>query len=243
MADFHKPIRATFVQTDVTSWRSQVNAFKTAIKSSETAQCLDLVIACAGTPGLPVPLASTVSLTEDPPAPSTITIDVTLTGVYFTALLALHYFRLPEPSHLRPGHKKHLIFIGSLSSYLELPPCSDYTAAKFGVRGLWKSIRREVHEMGIRTNLVAPTFLPTQAIAAVSSKLEDKGATLGNLDDAAEAVLRLACADYIEGELLSTRKHLLWAFIEGLCPVEALLTCSGGRTCHRRGGLRQFRLA
>ncbi|KAI9666821.1 MAG: hypothetical protein M1831_001597 [Alyxoria varia] len=195
--------RATFVQTDVSNWTSQVNAFKTAASISDPHEGLDLVVPCAGTAGIPIPISDEVSLTDDPPVPSTLTIDVTLTAVYYSACLALHYFRLPVSNHPHPERKKHIIFIGSLSGYLELPPCSDYTAAKFGVRGLWKSIRREVDQLGVRTNLIAPTFLPTQAIASVSEKLESKGATLGNLDDAAEAVLRLACTEDISGRALA----------------------------------------
>ena len=190
-----------FVETDVTSWSSQINAFKTAISNSASGDSVDLVIPCAGTGGLPIQIPERASLDDDPPAPPTLTFDVTLIGVYYTALLALNYFRIPVPGGATKSQKKHIIFIGSLAGYLELPPLSDYTACKFGVRGLWKSLRQEVREMGFRTNLVAPTFLPTQNISSVSTALEREGAKIGNLDDAVAGVLRLACVEEIDGKL------------------------------------------
>ena len=141
----------------------------------------------------------TVSLDDDPPAPSTLTIDVTLTGVYYTAILALHYFRLKPTGTLRqPQSKKQILFIGSLASYIDVPPVGDYNAAKFGVRGLWKSIRREIRELGIRSNLIAPTFLPTVQVQQVIPKLKEKGARIGKLEDAVDAVLLLASSDDID---------------------------------------------
>ena len=131
---------ATFAETDVRNWQSQVNAFKTAIERSPT-RSLDLVIPCAGTAGIPLPIEKVVSLDTDPPAPSMKTIDVTLTGVYFSTLLALHYFRLPSTRPQGPS-RKHLLFTGSLASYLDLPPMADYSTAKYGVRGLFRTIRR-----------------------------------------------------------------------------------------------------
>ncbi|KAI9663369.1 MAG: hypothetical protein M1831_002653 [Alyxoria varia] len=188
--------RSVFVQTDVTSWASQVNAFKIATSQSET-KTLDLVIPCAGTAGSPLQVPETASWDEDPPQPATLTLDVTLKGVYFSTVLALHYFR--ASSSASATRKKHILFIGSLASYLEVPPMSDYTAAKFGVRGLWKSIRNEAREQHVRTNMLSPTFLPTQMMSSVSFALEEKGGEMGHLKDAVGAVVRLACTEDIDG--------------------------------------------
>lgn len=192
----------------MSDWNSQVNAFKSAVKQSPKHR-LDLVIPCAGTPGIPIPLHENVSLDKDPPAPSKDTLDVTLMGVYYSTCLALHYFRLPSTGEVRPP-KQHILFIGSLAGYLEIPPVADYNAAKFGVRGLWKCIRKEVRDMGIRTNLIAPTFMPTVAIQQVATKLEERGTKLGKVEDVAGAALRLSCADDIDGEfyVLFSSPHL-----------------------------------
>ena len=76
---------------------------------------------------------------------------------------------------------------------------ADYTASKFGVRGLWKTIQREVRDMGIRTNMIAPTFVKTMMIAQIADKLEEAGAKLGTVEAIADAALRLACNDDIDG--------------------------------------------
>lgn len=186
------------MKTDVTDWSSQVNAFKIAIRQSRS-QSLDLVIPCAGLPGISLPLQKTVSLDEDPPPPPTSTIDVNLTGVYFSTCLALHYFRLPSSSPTK-NPRKHLLFISSLAGYLEVPPVADYTASKFGVRGLWKSVRQEARDLGLRTNLIGPTFMRTQMISQVVSELEGKGAKIGKIDDVVEAIVRLACDNTIDGK-------------------------------------------
>ena len=184
------------MNTNVTDWQSQVNAFKTAVKQSPDHR-LDVVIPCAGTAGEPLPLQEKVSLEEDPPEPSTRTVDVTLIGVFYSTVLALHYFRLPNTSTNR---KRSIIFIGSLAGYLEVPPVASYNISKFGVRGLWKSIRGEVGPLNVRTNLIAPTFMPTIAVQQVVSALEEKGARLGKIEDVADTALRLASDDSIDGK-------------------------------------------
>lgn len=196
-----------YQKTDVTSWPSIVSAFKTTVTESPF-RSIDIVIPCAGLPGIALPEApNEASLEKDPPPPSLSTLDVTLKGVYYTVLVALYYFRLPEPQANGTARQKQIIFIGSLSSYVELPPTLDYSAAKLGVRGLWKSLRWEVREQGVRTNFIAPTFLATPMIEAVKPLLLEKGAKLANLDDAVDAVLRCACNEDIVGRAIAVGGH------------------------------------
>jgi 15-hydroxyprostaglandin dehydrogenase (NAD) len=63
-----------------------------------------------------------------PPRPNTLTVDVCLTGVIFTAYLALHYFR-KTPS--RPGK---LILQSSVNGLWPNSRLILYSAAKHGVR-------------------------------------------------------------------------------------------------------------
>lgn len=129
----------------------------------------------------------------------------------------MHYLRLPaSPRHPpaaqtppqaqdqdRESPKKQIIFIASLASYLEVPPIADYNAAKFGVRGLFKSLRRQARRAGVRTNLIAPTFLPTAQVAQVVRELEARGARVGRVADAVDAVVRVACDDEVQGGCFS----------------------------------------
>ncbi|KAF2237183.1 NAD(P)-binding protein [Viridothelium virens] len=196
-----KGFRTTFVKTDVTDWNSQVNAFKAAYSMHPTCG-IDIVIPCAGLAGFPLQLSKSVSLDKDPEPPANDTFDVVLKGVYYTTLLSLHYFRLPSP--VIPGRmRRQLLFIGSLASYLEIPPMADYSASKFGVRGLWKTIREEIRQMGYRTNLIAPTFMPTQVILPVADALEERGAKLASVGQAVDAVMRLLADERAEGRAVA----------------------------------------
>lgn len=195
--------RAHFVHADVCSWDSLLAAFKSAIRNAPS-QTLDIVILCAGIAGtaFPTPPPGTVTLdsADDPPVPTLKTIHVNLTGVYYSALLALHYFQLP-PTSAQLARKKQLIFVGSLASYVEIPPMVDYNATKFGVRGIFKAIRRDVRAVGVRTNLIAPTFLAgTMMLDKVEKALQGLGATLAPLEKAVEGIMKVACTEEIDGK-------------------------------------------
>ena len=64
--------------------------------------------------------------------------------------------------------------------------------------------------MGMRTNLIAPTFMPTQQNASVAEALEQKGVKLSTTDAAASAVIRCLADEEIEGELalLTPYRHI-----------------------------------
>src|SRR5262249_44789238 len=62
-----------------------------------------------------------------PPRPNTLTVDVCLTGVIFTAYLSLHYFRKAPSNHGK------LILQASIHGLWETPRLILYSAAKFGV--------------------------------------------------------------------------------------------------------------
>jgi hypothetical protein len=95
------------MQVDTTSWEAQLAAFKATLAWSSSR--LDIVIPSAGVSGvLGKEYFTNLSPTDDPPKPSTLALDVTLTGAYYTALLAIHYFQA------RPGDdsfKPQLCFV------------------------------------------------------------------------------------------------------------------------------------
>ncbi|OCK82963.1 NAD(P)-binding protein [Lepidopterella palustris CBS 459.81] len=165
--------RVSFVTCDVTSWESQVSAFKHAI--SFGGGSIDIVVPFAGIVGethiVDQVSLHPASLDTDPPPARTNTISVNLLGVYNTAYLAVHYFRLPAPipagphSHAQPTNahpfKKTILFISSIAGYVSHPNSSTYCAAKFGVRGLWQGMQKKAFEAGVRTNLIAPWYIKT----------------------------------------------------------------------------------
>lgn len=90
---------------------------------------------------------------EPPRKPNLKIMDLNLTGVLYTAKLAIHYFRR-QP--LDAARDRCLILKSSLAGYVDLPGSIQYNASKFGVRGLMRSLRRSTWSESIRVNLVAP---------------------------------------------------------------------------------------
>lgn len=148
------------VLCDVSDWNSLLGAFKAAIAFSPTAT-LDVVAMFAGV-DRGTHLVDQIAATNtdaDPSPPRTVELDVNLKGALYTTVLALHYFRLSSKGGKDSprGEDKSLIFVSSLAGYIDDTHNSVYTASKFGMRGLWRSIRaRAAAEMGVMCNLIAP---------------------------------------------------------------------------------------
>ncbi|KAI9824040.1 MAG: hypothetical protein M1832_002108 [Thelocarpon impressellum] len=197
-------LKAKFVQTDVTDWASQVAVFKTAIAFSPHG-AVDVVVTSAGisrgifSPANGEPRAT---LESDPPCPDTSVLNVNLTGTYYSTKLAFHYFGLPSSSPI--AAKKSIVLISSLAGYVGMPRIAAYTASKFGVRGMFKSLRDEdAPERDIRINLVAPTFMSTPMTAAVEDTLKPQGVEFGRVSDVTKAIVRLAGDDSINARAIA----------------------------------------
>ena len=193
-----------FIATDVTDWNLQVKAFKSAIKFSGQ-DSINIVVAAAGLAG-----ASFIhqedappSLSNDPPQPSPAgpTFDVNAKGVYFTSKLAQHYFSVSNVSReaSEAPFRKSLILISSLAGYLEIN-AADYTATKWAVRGLFRSIRSKMEDLGYRTNLIAPWVMDTPMSKPLADTCRKHGVPVGDAGDVAQAVIRCAADDSICGK-------------------------------------------
>ena len=204
------PCRVKFTHVDTTSWESQLAAFKSTLAWSSSR--LDIVVPSAGVSGVLGKESFTdLSPADDPPKPSTLAFDVNLTGVYYTALLAVHYFNKKRVRD--ESFKPQLCFISSLAGYGDMPFSADYGATKWGVRGMWRSLRgvRGVNSLGgIQANLIAPTFLRTAMIASFVEQLEQAGTKVGEVGDAVEGVLRAVADDEVDGELVVALLRNSW---------------------------------
>lgn len=138
---------------DVTSWPTYVSAFKAAI-AFHPSKTLDTVFLNAGIASQPLldSPASPLGTETEPADPALEVYSVNLLGVVRGVSLALHHFNL-----LSASSPKAIILTGSLASYLESPHAEIYASSKFGVRGLFKSLRNSVPAKGVRVNMVAPT--------------------------------------------------------------------------------------
>lgn len=191
-----------FIQTDVTDWKSQVQAFKSAIAFSGS-NSIDMVVAVAGLAGEPFisDNEEPASLEHDPPAPKAAgpMFDVNAKGLYYTSKLAKHYFALRSTSGSPSSYKKCLVLISSLAGYLEIV-ASDYTASKWAVRGLFRSIRSQMEDLSYRVNLIAPWIMDTPLSKDFAMFCRKNGVPVGNAQDVADAVIRCAADESISGK-------------------------------------------
>lgn len=189
--------------TDVTNWQSQVDAFKSAIQFGGR-RSIDIVVAAAGVAGQTFVAKDeeAPSLEKDPPLPRSadLSIDVNTKGVYYTTKLAQHYFGLHPSSHTKAARKfrKCLIVMSSLAGYLELNS-AEYTASKWAVRGLFRSARSKMEDLGYRMNLIAPWVMDTPMSKGLADTCRKKGFPVGDEHDVAKAVIRCAADDAICG--------------------------------------------
>lgn len=208
-----------FLPLDVTSWSSQAAFFRTAATQLSPTGEIDAVVASAGVSdregaitgrgfenpaGLDAP---------DPPAPDLKCIEVNLTGVLYTAHLALFWLQQSAASASpttekeeeeeeeedgardeRDARDRHLLLIGSSAGLYPLPGVPQYVTSKHGVTGLFRALRTLSYRQGLRVNMLCPYFvdtpiLPNRAVAMLA------GLGLASLEDTVDAATRLMAQD------------------------------------------------
>jgi len=190
---------ARYVHTDVSDWESHLAAFNDAGR-------VDIVVLAAGLGGGDTRswLKSTGEDAETatrPPKPPIDTLMVNFTGVYYGMNLALHNFKIHATEQPHSTFKPQLLFVSSLNGYEAAPFETDYVASKWGVRGMWKAIRRPADGLPeYQANLLAPTYVATAMIAQIVEPLEQAGVKVASVDDVVAAAMRCVCDDAVEGE-------------------------------------------
>ena len=206
----------TYAHCDTTNFASQIHAFKHAIQFAPS-KSLDVVALFAGVTTEHGSIMDHLvdvkpSLEKDPPPPQIQSLDINLVGVYYSAYLALNYFRLPsldpQPTGIpsSPANKS-LIFINSLAGYLDFARHTTYNVSKFGARGLFRSIRSETKRAGARCNMIAPWLVKTPMTEMLQHKLprEGKGVSWARVEDVVECVGRAAIDSNVDGKCASSR--------------------------------------
>ncbi|KAL6812335.1 NAD(P)-binding protein [Trichoderma camerunense] len=219
--------RVNFSLCDVRDSASQTEAFKAAIKFAPS-HVLDVVALFAAVDDSPnlVDLvkasdsqAINGSSNSNGPNLGNLSIkclDVNLKGIYYSTYLALHYLQQPElaPSSQTSGSDnrstKSLILLSSLGGYLDDSHDSIYSATKYGIRGLFRSIRlRSYKELNVRCNLIAPWVIrtpltvPLQDFMDKSGMPEGKGLTFAAVDAVVDAVGRCAVDEAVAGRSIA----------------------------------------
>lgn len=193
-----------YVYVDVTSIPSQVEMLQNALSWVPQGTAIDSLIACAGVNGNPFDLSP-----EDPSelpsenamkllSGSTATMQINLINVVQMVQLVVKYgMGLKSPS-TGPGLKS-VTLIGSLASYRALPRAVDYSAAKWGIRGAFRSLRQQLPQIGVRTNIVAPGFVKTPLIANTIQLYEGMGVKFVEKKDVVDAVEKVVTDSTLDG--------------------------------------------
>lgn len=92
-----------------------------------------------------------------------------------------------------------MILVASLAAYFDIPLMSSYTASKFGVRGMFHSIRPMFADRGIRVNLIAPWIMDTPLVVEWLKMFKAVGAPLGDTQDVITAAMRFADDSKVNG--------------------------------------------
>ncbi|MEU9507313.1 SDR family NAD(P)-dependent oxidoreductase [Micromonospora sp. NPDC048170] len=104
-----------------------------------------------------------------------------------------------------------IVTVSSVSGVAGNPMQTNYSASKAGVIGFTKALAKEVGRYGIRANVVAPGYIDTDMIAALSGELgaiaQDRVALgrLGRSEEIAEVVsfLLSSRASYLTGQVIT----------------------------------------
>ncbi|MFC0271784.1 SDR family NAD(P)-dependent oxidoreductase [Metabacillus herbersteinensis] len=117
--------------------------------------------------------------------------------------------------HMKKQGSGKIINISSISGIMGGPFSGDkggngengrsgpaYAASKGGVIAMTKWIAKEVGELGINCNSIAPGPVETAITKGMNYQLNQAIKRIGHPEDIADAVVYLASADYVTGEVL-----------------------------------------
>ncbi|PGH34782.1 hypothetical protein GX50_02341 [[Emmonsia] crescens] len=196
-----------FLPLDVTSWQSQVEFFREAVKLSPHGG-IDTVVANAG-----INKRKESAYFEEPsvdyqnhpnpPAPRLSTIEVNLTGTIYTTHLALFYLprnpgstpcssAYPKSTHPpeNRARDRHILLLGSVASIFPLPSQALYCTSKHGVMGLFRTLcGTTILRDGIRVNMLCPYFTETPIIG-LAGKIILSGVALTDINHVSDAATR-----------------------------------------------------
>lgn len=198
---------ATFVYCDTTDWESCAAAFRHSVAFAPS-KTLDLAVLFAGIAGnhknmidsaLEEP-QPTVDGVSTPARPYLKTVDVNLTGVYQCAYLALYYFRLP--SQPTQTFKKSLVLVSSIFGYMDVPNNTGYNVSKFGIRGLFRSLRGHGYKVNSRVNNLAPSYICSPMTAEI---LKERKVPWSSIESLVEGVGKCAVDEGTDGKCTSSR--------------------------------------
>jgi 5'-hydroxyaverantin dehydrogenase len=201
---------AQFVKCDVTSWDDITNAFKLALGFSPD-KTVDIVMPNAGiaTAGLQYWLNNTEydsskPESDTPPPPPQKVIDINYHAVFNTVHAAIWYFKNFPGTDL--SYSKNLVFVSSMAGYNHMPGSVCYNSAKFGVRGIFWSLRNIDNLLGdgkpkFRANLIAPTYINTNMTRGLKERVKETTSPIrvAEVSDVVHVVMRMVSDESVKG--------------------------------------------
>ena len=129
-------------------------------------------------------------------------IDTNLTGVFNASRACIVTFLKQKSGDI--------INISSVSGLIGLPRQTNYSATKGGINAFTKALAKEVAAYGIRVNAVAPGYIETEILSAMSQEQREKileaipQGKIGTPEDVANCVKFLLgeSAAYITGQII-----------------------------------------
>ncbi|KAH7382236.1 hypothetical protein BKA66DRAFT_418641 [Pyrenochaeta sp. MPI-SDFR-AT-0127] len=82
-----------------------------------------------------------------------------------------------------------VVLIASTSGYFGGTGVVSYISSKHGVVGLARASQRVANELGVRVNVVAPFFTPTNITTGYSEKWKERGLPANTVEDVANAIV------------------------------------------------------
>ncbi|KAF8830904.1 hypothetical protein HHX47_DHR1000337 [Lentinula edodes] len=178
--------KATYLQCNVLHWDDQVALFEHAISHYGS---VDVVIPIAGMPEHGSTCSGILTYESGEPVPPDVsTLQVNLFGAIYTVHLGLSYLKSTRTS---PEQWKAVILMGSMASWEAIPLAPMYTASKYAIRGLMRSIYPLARNDNIRVACIDPTWADTQLLPA-SARLVLIGTQLLPVARIAQTILHAA---------------------------------------------------
>ena len=196
--------KQTFVyqHCDVLDWDSQCGLFEAARRVSPHGG-IDIVVPNAG-----VHIGADALQFEAPAPkpdgslrkPRTTTLDINITGVYFTTHLALHYLAINPSS----SSDRAILLLGSIAGLMPLPGQAPYSMSKHAMTGLFRCLRCSIPAQSIRVNMICPYFVSGSRMVkpAVEAVLLAGAAGSAGIPDVLDAATRLIADNSIRGRAL-----------------------------------------
>lgn len=196
----------------MTSYQSLLNLFDKALN---TYGRVDVAISNAGLVERPGWFESNIDLDSVRNAPSTLVLDVNLTGSLYFSRISAVYLRHKAAS----TDDKSLVLLSSVAGFEESPGLFVYQAAKHGVLGLMRSLRRyfpgAYGSPGIRINCVCPWATETAMVQTFSKAWKKEGIPMNTTEGIARVIVGLSVVK-IHGESIYVEGDRGWRIEEGL---------------------------